>query len=274
MPELPEVRTVSYHLNKRLQGLTIKEAIINLDKIIKDITPLDFKKKVKGQKILSVTNEGKWIVFNLTNDLHIIVHLRLEGKFRTQKDIPGIKPIHDHVIIEFTNGTKLYFNDTRQFGTFHLQSNDYKEIKPLNQLGKHLDQIDVQELFNKFKKKSIPIKSTMLDQTIIIGLGNIYINEALWYIKLHPETPTNKVTLKQLKELIDISHKIMEESYKLGGSSIATYSSLDGLKGKYQEKLKVHGKVKKPCARCKTPLIKIKVGGRGTYMCSNCQKKM
>lgn len=272
MPELPEVRTVSKHLNKRIKGMEVKNVEINLDKMIKDVSSPEFKKRLKGQKVIKVDNEGKWIVIHFSNDNNVIVHLRLEGKFRTNH-VEGINPKHDHVVFEFTNGTKLYFNDTRQFGTFHLKGKDYLNEKPLSKLGKDLKGLDAKWLHQKLSNKRIPIKSAMLDQEIVIGLGNIYINEVLWFVKLDPNTPSNKVPLSKLKEIIDVSYDVMETSYKLGGSSIATYSSLDGIKGSYQNKLEVHGKDGKPCSRCGDTISKMKVGGRGTYYCPTCQIK-
>lgn len=271
MPELPEVRTVSKHLNQRIKGLEILDVDIKLEKIIKEITPEDFKNKLINKRIVKVDNEGKWIIIHVEDDNNILVHLRLEGKFRTG-DVEGIKTKHDHVIFHLSNNVKLYFNDTRQFGTFHLKGKNYLSEKPLSNLGQQLNGINIDEFYNKLSKKRIPIKSTMLDQTFVIGLGNIYINEALWWSKINPETPTNKISKSKLKTLIEYSYKIMEESYKQGGSSIATYSSLDGIKGTYQNELKVHGKNKEKCTKCNDAIIKIKVGGRGTYLCPTCQK--
>ena len=270
MPELPEVRTVSKHLNNKLKGLTIKSIDVRLSKMLKDIDINEFIKRTVNKKIISITNEGKWILFNLEGDEHIIVHLRLEGKFRTIDD-PHINPKHDHVIIEFNNGVKLFFNDTRQFGTFHLKGSEYKDVKPLVDLGKSFKDLSPEWLHQKLSNKRIPIKSALLDQTIVIGLGNIYVNEVLWECKIDPTIPSNQIALKQIKEIIKWSHDIMEESYIDGGSSIQTYSSLDGKKGTYQNKLKVHMKEKEKCPKCATSIIKIKVGGRGTYLCPKCQ---
>lgn len=271
MPELPEVRTVVKHMSKRLKNLEVEDIDIRLNKILKGITLSEFKTRLIGKKILNIDNEGKWIIIHFEDDNNVLVHLRLEGKFRTSH-VEGVNKQHDHIIFTFTNGSKLYFNDTRQFGTFYLLGKNYMNKKPISKLGRTLKDLDVDWLFNKLSKKRIPIKSSMLDQAIVIGLGNIYINEALWAIKLNPEIPSNKVSKIKLKELIKVSYNIMEESYRMGGSSIATYSSLDGLRGNYQNKLEVHGKKGKPCSVCGILIDKIKVGGRGTYYCPSCQK--
>lgn len=271
MPELPEVRTVSKHLNNRIKNLIVSDVIITLDKIIKDISPSDFKNKILGEKIISVSNEGKWIVIHLTNEQNIIVHLRLEGKFRTQSD-PNIKTEHDHITLVFNDGTKLYFNDTRQFGTFHLRGSNYRLVPPISNLGMDFNCIKPEWLHEKLSRKKIPIKSSLLDQTLVVGLGNIYVNEVLWFCQINPNKPSNEINLKQVKQIIHFSHKILEEAYLDGGSSIQTYSSLDGLKGTYQEKLEVHMREGSLCSRCKSHIIKTKVNGRGTYWCPFCQK--
>ena len=271
MPELPEVRTVAYHLNKNISGLTLNKIDIKLDKLVKNISSEKFSKKMKNLKLLKVENEGKWIVFRFENDNNLIVHLRLEGKFRT-KHVEGINPKHDHAIFHFNNGTKLYFNDTRQFGTFHLLGKDYKNEKPLSNMGSELDEINIDEFHKKISGRKIPIKTLLLDQNLLIGLGNIYVNEVLWWCKVNPSTPSNEISKSLLKKIINKSHEIMERAYEMGGSSIATYSSLDGIEGEYQHELKVHLRQGQKCTRCKNLIEKYKVNGRGTYWCPKCQK--
>ena len=272
MPELPEVRTVCFHLNNRIKDLTVKRVDVRLEKILKGVSKEDFETTLVNKKVLSVTNRGKWIIIHFEDDNNVIVHLRLEGKFRT-KDDPNVNPKHDHVIFEFTDGTHLYFNDTRQFGTFHLMGKDFKLKPPVAKLGYKLNEVDIDALFNKLKRKTIPIKSTLLDQELLIGLGNIYVNEVLWKTQVDPSTKTNAITKEKLQELIKVSHEVMEHSFELGGSTIKSYSSLDGVQGSYQNELVVHMREKEDCPRCNNPIQKMKVGGRGTYWCPTCQKR-
>ncbi len=270
MPELPEVRTVCRYLNKAVKNKKIKNIYINLPKIIKNIDHNKFKEIVKGKKILKIFNVGKWIVFDIDNDYKILVHLRLEGKFRNI--LKGQNPKHDHIIFNFEDKTNLYFNDSRQFGTFHLLKGDYLNQKPLSLLGKEAQNTDVNWLHQKLSKKRIPIKTSLLDQKILVGLGNIYVNEVLWIEKIEPETPSNKITIKQLKKILKTSYEIMEKSYKLGGSTIDSYVALNSKEGLFQNFLNVHTKKDLPCPRCKEKILKKWVGGRGTYYCFKCQK--
>lgn len=269
MPELPEVRTVCKYLNKVVKNKKIKNVDINLPKIIKNVDSDVFKNIVKGRKIFNVFNVGKWILFDIGDDYKIVVHLRLEGKFRNI--LEGFNNKHDLLIFNFKDNTSLYFNDTRQFGTFHLLKGEYMSQSPLSKLAKEPQNTDLNWLFEKLSKKRIAIKTTLLDQTILVGLGNIYVNEVLWKEKIDPEKPSNQITKNELKKILKTSYEIMEKSFKLGGSSISSYVALNEKKGEFQNFLQVHTKNKKPCSRCKTIILKKKVNGRGTYYCPKCQ---
>ena len=270
MPELPEVRTVCRYLNRFVINKEIKSVDINLPKIIKNVEINFFKKVVKGRKILKIFNVGKWILFDIGDDYKIVIHLRLEGKFRNV--LEGFDRKHDLFIFNFKDNTKLYYNDTRQFGTFHLLKGEYLNQDPLAKLAKEPQETDLNWLFEKLSKKRIAIKTALLDQTILVGLGNIYVNEVLWKEKINPEKPSNQVSKKQLAKVLKTAYEIMEKSFELGGSSINSYVALNQQKGEFQNFLNVHTKYRKPCPRCKTIILKKQVNGRGTYYCPKCQK--
>ena len=270
MPELPEVRTVVKALNSVLENKIIADVTVIKEKMIKDISANDFITKLKNKKILKVSNFGKFIVFFLEDDLVMLSHLRMEGKYHmTEWD----NPKHDHVVFTFKDNTKLYYNDTRQFGTFHLKNlSNYLITKPLSEMGPIPSEADYLKIYDQVKNKKAPIKSTLLDQSILSGLGNIYVDEVLWDVKIHPETPSNKITKEQIKQIIISSSVILEKATLAGGSTIRSYASFDNTEGDYQNQLKVHMQVNKECFRCKEKIIKIRVGGRGTYLCPKEQK--
>lgn len=270
MPELPEVRNVVKAMDKALQNKTIKDIVINKEKLIKDLAPKDFENALKNKKIIKISNIGKFIIFFLSDDLVLLSHLRMEGKYHTSE---WENNKHDHIIFNFSDGTKLYYNDTRQFGTFNLRNtSNYLSVRPLVDMGKVPSETDAKALFNKIKNRKVPIKLLLLDQSLLAGLGNIYVDEVLWKVKVHPETPSNKISLNKLEEILEASTEIMDKATLMGGSSIRTYSSFEGIKGHYQDELKIHMQINKPCFRCKTKIEKIKVGGRGTYYCPTCQR--
>ncbi|VEU76830.1 bifunctional DNA-formamidopyrimidine glycosylase/DNA-(apurinic or apyrimidinic site) lyase [Mycoplasmopsis columbina] len=272
MPEMPEVITVVNDLKVKILGKKITKLDIYKDKLIKEVSPLEFKKFLLNETIEDLYNIGKHIIFKLSNEKYLLSHLRMTGKYNTYKKMRSLEA-HDYLVFSFDDNSTLYYNDARQFGTFHIRTKEnLMTSNPLAKLAPTPDLINVDNLYQKIRRKSIPIKNLILDQSFVLGIGNIYANEALWATKIHPTTKTNKLTLEQLRNLIKAADEIMQESIKQGGSSIQSYSSVDGVRGNFQNFLKVHMKDNKPCPRCQTLIEKIYVGQRGTYYCPHCQK--
>ena len=271
MPELPEVRTVVSQLNTLIINKTINNIIVLNSKIIKEISSNEFKKQLIGKNIINITNKGKFIIFHFNNDIFLVSHLRMEGKyFFYNKKTKPMK--HVHLIFQFTNGSELHYHDTRIFGTFQIRNENYLQELPLSKLAKEASESNPHLLFKKIKNRRIAIKTILLDQTFIVGLGNIYVDEVLFDVKINPLTPANKITYLQMKKILKSTHKILNKATKCGGSSISSYTSLNGKAGTYQKHLKVHTRKDKPCFICSTTISKIKVNGRGTYYCNKCQK--
>ncbi|NLC94293.1 MAG: DNA-formamidopyrimidine glycosylase [Bacilli bacterium] len=271
MPELPEVETVRNTLKRKVLNKTITRVDILYDKIIKtDLAT--FKNNLVNQTIIDIERKGKYLLFKL-NDYYLISHLRMEGKYSLKKATDAIEK-HTHVIFHFADDTELRYLDVRKFGTMHLKPIEKVYMgEPLEKLG--LEPFDegftVAYLKSKFTGNR-PIKNVLLDQEIIAGLGNIYVNEILFLAKLHPEKPVNQLTEQNLMDIIEASKVTLEKAIKLGGTTIRSYTSDDNVTGRFQNELLVHGKVNEPCPVCQTPIIKIKVSGRGTYLCPHCQK--
>ncbi|AIO19619.1 Formamidopyrimidine-DNA glycosylase [Candidatus Izimaplasma bacterium HR1] len=274
MPELPEVETVRRTLSNLILGKEIRDIDIFYNKIIRNKTEQEFKDILIGKTIDEIDRYGKYLIFNL-GDTSLISHLRMEGKYFI-KNADEPKGKHEHIIIYFTDGNTLRYNDTRKFGTMDIVERDKVYVdSPVTKLGQEpfSDKMTLKYLKEKLSKKSIAIKSALLDQTIMTGLGNIYVDEVLFLSKLNPETPSNKVTNKDIKNIIDNSIKVLNKAIKLGGTTIRSYTSSLGVTGRFQNELNVHTKAGEPCPVCNTPILKIKVNGRGTYYCDKCQKK-
>jgi formamidopyrimidine-DNA glycosylase len=272
MPELPEVRVVSKSLSDKVKKKVIKSIEIYRPKMIKDIDSKEFKKTLIGQEIKDVTNYGKFIIFNFKSGLIMLSHLRMEGKYFFYKNLTN-KNKHDHIVFEFTDGTFLHYQDTRVFGTFHLKTTkNYLTTKPLMRMGPEPSKINFEIFKEKILKRKTTIKTVLLDQTTMAGLGNIYVDEVLFASKINPTRGAFSMTNQDLKNILKYSISIMDKSTTLGGSSISSYTSLNKQEGQYQNFLKVHTKKNSPCPNCKTTILKIKVNGRGTYYCSDCQK--
>lgn len=268
MPELPEVETVKNVLKKNLIGLKIEKIEVFYPDMIKtDLN--EFKNNLVGESFIDIKRYGKWLVFE-TNNYYLVSHLRMEGKYYYSNIFNHDK--HEHVIFYLSNGYYLRYKDVRKFGVmFLVPHNKLFTDTPLKNLGLEpfSEKISSTYLLNKFKSKKLPIKTVLLDQEIMSGLGNIYVDEVLFKSQINPFKKSNLITESECQKIIDNSKSILNEAIKLGGTTIRSYTSSLGVTGHYQDKLLVH--TKKVCSICKNPIIVSKIGGRSTYYCKNCQ---
>lgn len=272
MPELPEVETVKEALKLRLNKRKIIKARILWDNIIAYPSKEKFIKEIANQCINDVKRRGKFLIFDL-DDYYLLSHLRMEGKyfFKNKNDIINK---HEHVIFELDNDTELRYMDTRKFGKMYLiKKDDIDKIGPLVELGLEPwdDKLTYEYLLDKYKNKKLPIKSVLLDQSIIVGIGNIYADEILFLSRINPLKKCNLITSDEANRIIKYTREVLEAAIKKGGTTIKSYSSVDGVHGLFQNELFVHGKDNGTCPECHTKIEKIKVGGRGTYYCPKCQ---
>ena len=270
MPELPEVETVRNSLKQILLGKKIKDVIIRYPRIIENKTCEEFKKALIGKTIIDINRKGKYLIFVLDH-YYLVSHLRMEGKFFDYTDLDYGK--HDHVIFIFDD-FNLRYNDTRKFGRMDLFSKDEDiyHLKPLVSVGPEpfSDEASISYLANKFKKSNKPIKEVLLDQTVMSGLGNIYVDEVLFMASLHPETKASSLGLVDIKNIKEASIEVLTKAISLGGTTIRSFASSHNHTGLFQNELLVH--TKEICPKCGCKIEKIRVGGRGTYFCPNCQK--
>ena len=271
MPELPEVETVrsvleSTVLNKKIQNVEV----LRLNTIDGDAST--FIETLKDKTIKNITRYGKFLFFHFDGDIVVISHLRMEGKYYLyNKDENNSK--YARVIFHFSDNTKLIYDDSRCFGKMKLSNeNNYLKEKEIEKLG--LEPFDIDNI-NYLKEKTAgikgPIKCTLLDQSIMTGLGNIYADEVLFMSKVNPFTPTHLINDDEWKALLDNSKKILNKAIELGGSTIKSYHPGKGIDGEFQMHLKAYGKKNTPCVCCGTTMKFSICGGRGTTFCSNCQ---
>ena len=273
MPELPEVETIK----NVLKGVVINKTISTVE-VLREATIIsgakEFADALKNQTFLDVTRIGKFLVFHLSNDIVFLSHLRMEGKYYQfdEKD-PNTK--HTRVVFHFTDETKLIYDDSRCFGIMKLTNeSNYKNEKEIASLGKEPFDIDEEYLkviIRRCKKSSNPIKSTLLDQTLIAGLGNIYVDEVLYRSGIYPLRPSKDVTLKEWKTLIENAVIILKEAIKMGGSTIRSYHPGKDIDGNFQTVLNVYGKKDERCPKCGSHFHFTFVNGRGTTYCPTCQ---
>lgn len=273
MPELPEVETVKETLKKLVIGKKIVNVTINYDNIIEYPIVDTFKKEIINETINDIKRRGKWLVFDL-DKYYLLSHLRMEGKyFFKQKSDEHLK--HEHVIFHFSDKTELRYLDSRKFGKMHLiEKNKAYNQKPLNELGLEPwdEKLSIEYLKEKYKNKKLPIKTVILDQSIIVGIGNIYADEILFLSKINPLKKSFELNDEELSNIIKYTKEILDNAILNGGTTIRSYESSEGVHGRFQQNLLVHNRENDECPNCYDKIVKIKVGGRGTYYCPNCQK--
>lgn len=273
MPELPEVETVKESLKLRLKGKKITKVNVLYDNIIAYPKVEEFIKDISNQTINDMKRRGKFLIFDL-DDYYLLSHLRMEGKYFFKKSEDIIEK-HEHVTFDLDSDEQLRYKDTRKFGKMYLiKKEEIDNIGPLKDLGLEPwdENLTSDYLLEKYQKKRLPIKSVLLDQSIIVGIGNIYADEILFLSKINPLKSCNEISLNEAGNIIKYTKEVLEKAIKMGGTTIRTYSSVDGVHGLFQEELLVHGKDKGICPNCNEKIEKIRVGGRGTYFCPKCQK--
>lgn len=268
MPELVEVETTRRDLEKVILGKRIRKTEVFLDKIVYHKNT-EFIKETENQKVNSVKRRGKWLLFELDTN-YLIIHFRMEGRFYL-KEKNSIKDKHDYVIFTFDDFA-LHYNDPRLFGKLEvIKKEDISKFFIDKNLGLEYtdEKLTTNYMKEKFKNKNIPIKTVLLDQKYITGIGNIYADEVLFLSKINPFAKASLLSKNKLQKIIDNTCVVFEEALKNKG----TYPNIDGTRGTHENYLRVHMRKGLPCISCGTIILKEKIGGRGTYYCPNCQKR-
>ncbi|AXK51378.1 DNA-formamidopyrimidine glycosylase [Spiroplasma alleghenense] len=274
MPELPEVETVVRTLRKLVVGKKITSAKIIYPNLLKQPTNINqFETEITGQTINSIERIAKHIIFHFDNKV-LISHLRMEGKWFYEEIGSQVNIKHQEAAFIIDDKMQLSYYDTRKFGTLHWQDVDnFRNSKPISTVGPEpfSELVTPNYLFNRINKSRKHIKTILLDQTIISGIGNIYADEILFDAKINPLKSGNELKLDDFEQIITSSRKILNKAVELGGTTIDSYQSAHGIDGKFQNYLKAHTRVGLPCLICGDTITKIKVNGRGTYYCQTCQ---
>jgi formamidopyrimidine-DNA glycosylase len=278
MPELPEVENVRRSLVQMVVGKTIASVEVRLPRIIR--TPEDtqrFAAELAGCTITSIERRGKYLLIQVP-PYTLVSHLRMEGQYRLADETEPEQP-HTHVVFHFTDGTALRYRDVRQFGTMDLIPREapWPEAWPQGLAALGPEPLDADftpaDLYQRIHRRSAPIKAVLLDQTTVAGLGNIYVDEALFAAGIHPERPASQITRKQASVLHAQIQDVLRRAIDAGGSSIKTYVNGYGRHGGFQMELAVYGRAGEPCRVCGTAIEKLRVAGRGTHVCPRCQTR-
>ena len=278
MPELPEVETTCRGLAVKLVGQTIHHVILKRQRIRRDI-PSSLVKSAPGATITAITRHAKYIVIHLDNRGVILIHLGMSGRMAFVK--PDTQPgKHDHVLFQYgskrkkANFDQVFFNDARRFGIVDYTTEDKLATHPLlGHMG--IDPFDPALtgawLHERLIKRKTPMKNILMDQTLIAGLGNIYVCEALFSSRIHPKRNGTDVTRAETMALVKAIRKVLTAAIEAGGSTLRDYAQTDGALGYFQKQFNVYGREDKACPRCKNMIARIVQVGRSTFFCPICQ---
>ncbi len=303
MPELPEVETIKRQLERSLKGRKIKDVLVYLDKMVKvgsgKISNIKTGSKklsttfalgLRGKTVLGLDRRAKYLIIRLSGKTNLLIHLRMSGQliYIPKKDLKNplalsmaktaIKQTlpgkHTHVEFVFSNGDKMFYNDTRQFGHIRLVTDaETQSVFEEHALGPEPLTLKFEQFEEILKKhKSKRAKDFLLNQEVIAGIGNIYADEALFMTRISPKRKIGTLKKEQQKLLLESIKKVLEKAIKAGGSSIEYFLMSNGDSGKFANEHLVYGKEGEPCPNCKRPLKAEKIGSRTSTFCSYCQK--
>jgi formamidopyrimidine-DNA glycosylase len=289
MPELPEVETIRIGLAKLLPGQVIKDTWHDWPKSFPN-PPADVARFLVSAEVNAVRRRAKVLMIDLSTAYSLVIHLKMTGQIvfvgkerfgaghPNESLIANLPDKSTRVVLDFTDGSKLFFNDQRKFGWMRLlPTNQIPEIDFMKTVGPEpLESDFTADVFigGLQRRKNSAIKAVLLDQTVLAGIGNIYADESLYVAKIHPETPVYKISKIKLVTLHKSIVDVLKLSIEKGGSTDRNYVNAEGKKGSYIEFAQVFRKEGTPCPRCGTEIIKIRSAGRGTHLCPKCQKSL
>jgi formamidopyrimidine-DNA glycosylase len=283
MPELPEVETVCSGLRPAMEGNIINKLELRRNDLRWPF-PKDMADRTNGKRVIGVRRRAKYILIDLSSDQTIIIHLGMSGRIlidTTNKEIfnynSNLFEKHDHVILYMQNGTLITFNDARRFGAMDMAPTKTLDTHwLLKRLGPEPlgNGLNAEYLANRFKNKNTAIKTTLLDQLIVAGLGNIYVCEILFRSGVLPQKNTNNLEMKEIERLVKFTRSVLIEAIEAGGSSLKDHRQTTGELGYFQHSFSVYGREGEKCVNdnCQTIIKRVIQSGRSTFYCSKCQR--
>lgn len=283
MPELPEVETVRRGLAPAMEGFVITRAQVNRPDLRWPF-PENMAERLNGKRVLQLRRRSKYILADLDSGETALIHLGMSGRMLVSGDPLGqfvhthpAPEKHDHVVLDMENGARITFNDPRRFGAMDLFATDHCDAHPLlasigpEPLGNSFDE---NYLVHALAHRNTPMKSALLDQKTIAGLGNIYVCEALFRSKIHPTRPARRVSKERISSLVPIIRDVLSDAIEAGGSSLRDFRKADGELGYFQHNFDVYGREGEPCRTpgCTSNIRRIVQSGRSTFYCPTCQR--
>ena len=270
MPELPEVETIVRGLREPLVGRQFTSVRVGWENLVARPAVEEFERGLVGQRILGVKRRGKYLIFTLSGEGSLIIHLRMTGRLSVKNGDDELDK-HDHLIFELDDGRELRFNNVRKLGRVYLVDDEDEIVgklgpEPLD------DDFTTADFAALLSRRRGMIKPLLLNQRLMAGIGNIYADEALFAARIHPERKADTLTASEIERLYHAIRPVLAQGIQNRGTTFSDYLDAEGREGRNQEHLRVFRRTGQPCPRCGTPIERTVVGGRGTYFCPRCQK--
>ena len=274
MPELPEVETIRLALEPHVVGRTFERVEIHDPRLVRPFEPLAVAAELEGERVAALERRGKYLIVRFESGRVLLIHLWMTGSLRhAAREALGEDP-HRRAVVKLDDGSDVAYRDVRRFGTWHLLEPEEVDDYLAQRLGgEPLERgFTAKRLGERLAHRRAPLKAALLDQRTVAGLGNIYVDEALWRAQLHPLRVAGTLDADELARLTKAIRAALRAGIARQGASLRDYSQPDGRRGRAQERFRVYGRAGEPCRRCGTPIDKIRAGGRGTWCCPNCQR--
>jgi formamidopyrimidine-DNA glycosylase len=274
VPELPEVETIRQQLEPHLVGRRFDRVEIGDPRLVRPFEPGAVAAELQGERVLALERRGKYLIVRFESGRALLIHLRMTGSLRRGASGTLADDSHQRAVVRLDDGSDVAYRDVRRFGTWQLlepgELDPYLEerlgVEPLGRT------FTTRSLAQRLEGRRAPIKAALLDQRTVAGLGNIYVDEALWRAQLHPLRRAGTLEADELVRLTRSIKDALKAGVRQQGATLRDYSTPDGGRGRMQDRFRVYGREGHPCPRCGTPIDKIRVAGRGTWYCPNCQR--
>ncbi|TML35535.1 MAG: bifunctional DNA-formamidopyrimidine glycosylase/DNA-(apurinic or apyrimidinic site) lyase [Actinobacteria bacterium] len=275
MPELPEVETVRARLEPKLVGRRFEHVGIFDPRLTRPADPAGVAAELEGERVAALDRRGKYLIVRFESGRVLLIHLRMTGQLlHANGGRPPAGDVHRRAVVKLDDGSDVVYRDVRRFGTWQLLDEDDLLSYLAQRIGREplVRSFTSKRLAEALEGRRAPLKSALLDQRRLAGVGNIYADEALWRARLHPLRPAGELSAEEIAAL----HRGIRAALRAGiarqGATLSNYRTPDGSPGRMQEEFRVYGREGEPCERCGTPIEKIRAGGRGTWYCPSCQR--
>jgi formamidopyrimidine-DNA glycosylase len=274
VPELPEVETIRLALEPHLVGRRLERVEIHDPRLVRPFEPTAVAAELEGERVSALERRGKYLIVRFESGRALLIHLRMTGSLRHAAPGSLEDDPHRRAVVRLDDGSDVAYRDVRRFGTWHLL--EAHELDPY--LAERLGREPLERTFTprrlaeRLEGRRAPIKAALLDQRTVAGLGNIYVDEALWRARVHPLRPAGTLATDDVSRLTRGIRDALKAGIARQGASLRDYSTPDGRRGRMQDEFRVYGRTGEPCPRCGTPIDKIRAGGRGTWYCPSCQQ--